>query len=156
MAAKHAAEQTPRELRVVPTRFLPQGIAALLAFNYEADLETNVQLMRDAAERVASIEVTRAVRSAQVQGWQVERGQSLGLLDGDVVAVAESLQDAALGALARCEPERREIVTIYTGMDVQDRWATELARAVRDAHPHLEVEVAEGGQPHYPYILSVE
>jgi uncharacterized protein len=156
MAANHAAEQTPRELRVVPTRFLPQGIAALLAFNYEADLETNVRLMQDAAERVASIEVTRAVRSAQVQGWQVERGQSLGLLDGDVVAVAESLQDAALGALARCEPERREIVTIYTGTDVQDRWATELARAVRDAHPHLEFEVAEGGQPHYPYILSVE
>ena len=156
MAARHAAEQTPRTLRVVPTRSLPQGMAALLAFNYEADLETNVRLMEAASARVATIEVTRAVRSAQVQGWQVERGQSLGLLDDDLVAVAEDLTEAALGALARCQPEGREIVTIYSGADVAPEWAAALAEAVRAAHPHLEVEVADGGQPHYPYILSVE
>jgi uncharacterized protein len=165
LAAQHAAEQTPRALRVVPTRFLPQGIAALLAFNYEADLETNAGLMQEAAGRIATIEVTRAVRSAQIQGsshdpastgWQVERGRSLGLLDGDLVAVEDDLKDAALGALARCQPERREIVTIYAGAGVSADQARELAEAIRAAHANLDVEVAEGGQPHYPYILSVE
>ncbi|HYU17625.1 MAG TPA: DAK2 domain-containing protein [Chloroflexota bacterium] len=156
MAAQRAAEQTPRALRVVPTRSLPQGVAALLAFNYEADLEINVGLMQDAASRVASIEVTRAVRSAQVQGWQVERGQSLGLLDGDLVAVAEDVLGAVIGALARCQPETREIVTIYSGADVPLARAEELAESIRATYPHVEVELAEGGQPHYPYILSVE
>ncbi len=156
MAAMHASDQTPRTLRVAPTRSLPQGVAAAMAFNYEADLETNLRLMEQAIRQVASIEVTRAVRSAQVQGWQVERGQSLGLLDGDVVAVAERLTDAALAALARAEPERREIATIYTGADVAQERADELADAVRRTYPHLEVEVQPGGQPHYPYILSVE
>ncbi len=156
LAAQHAAEQTPRALRVVPTRSIPQGIAALLAFNYEADLDTNAALMSEAAGRVATIEVTRAVRSAQVQGFQVERGQSLGLLDDTLVAVAEDLVEAALSALARAEPERREIVTVYRGADTTEAQATTLAEAVRAAHPHLDVEVAAGGQPHYPYILSVE
>ena len=156
MAAQRAAECTPRTLRVVPTRSLPQGIAALMAFNYGADLDENVRLMEEAMGRVASIEVTRAVRSAQVQGWQVERGQSLGLLDDRLVAVAENLIDAALGAVAAAEPERREIVSIYTGEGVSAERGTELADAIRAAHPHLEVEVADGGQPHYPYILSLE
>ena len=156
LAAERATEQTPRALRVVPTRSLPQGIAALLAFNYEADLEANVASMSEAAERVATIEVTRAVRSAQLQGFHVERGRSLGLLDGELVAVAEDLKDAALGALARSEPERREIVTVYTGADVSDAQAEELAGTIRAAYPHLVVELADGGQPHYPYILSAE
>ncbi|MCC6178951.1 MAG: DAK2 domain-containing protein [Chloroflexi bacterium] len=156
LAARHAATQTPRALRVVPTRSAPQGIAALLAFNYEADLETNARLMEEAMGRVASIEVTRAVRSAEVQGWHVERGQSLGLLDDALVTVSENLDDAALGALARCTPETREIVSIYYGEDVAPEHAEALAASIRAAYPHLEVDVAEGGQPHYPYILSVE
>jgi hypothetical protein len=156
LAARHAAEQSPRTLRVIPTRSLPQGVAALLAFNYEADLDENVRLMAEAASRVATIEVTRAVRSAQTQGWHVERGQSLGLLDDRLVAVAENLVDAALGAVAKAEPERRELVSIYTGEGVSVERGEELAEAIRAAHPHLEVDVAAGGQPHYPYILSLE
>ena len=156
LAARHAAEQSPRTLRVVPTRSLPQGIAALLAFNYEADLDENVRLMEEAASRVASIEVTRAVRAAQLQEWHVERGQSLGLVDDRLVAVAENLVDVALGAVAKAEPERRELVSIYTGEGVSAERGEELAAAIRAAYPHLDVEVAAGGQPHYPYILALE
>ena len=156
LAVTQAAEQTPRALRVVPTRSLPQGVAALLAFNYEADLDTNARLMEEAAGRVRTIELTRAVRSAQLQGWQVERGQCLGLLDDELVAVADDLVTAGLDALARCEPALREIVTVYVGADVEPERASGLADAIRTAYPQLEVEVAEGGQPHYPYILSVE
>jgi DAK2 domain fusion protein YloV len=156
MAAQQAAEQTPRTVRIVPTRSLPHGIAALLAFNYQEDLDTNVRLMEEAAQRVVSIEVTLAERSAEVDGQRVEQGQVLGLLDNALVAVADSLIEAALGALARAEPDRREIVTVYSGADVSRDQTEALLEAIQAAHPHLETEIVEGGQPHYPYIISVE
>jgi DAK2 domain fusion protein YloV len=156
MAAQHAAEQTPRTVRIVPTRSLPQGIAALLAFNYGEDLDTNVQLMTEAAGRVASIEVTRAERTTEVEGHHVEQGQALGLLDDKIAAVADSLTDAALGALAQVELEAREIVTVYWGTGASRDEAGALCEAILAAHPHLETEIAEGGQPHYPFIISVE
>jgi DAK2 domain fusion protein YloV len=156
LAAQQAAEQTPRTVRIVPTRSLPRGIAALFAFNYQEDLDTNVRLMAEAAERVASIEVTLAERAAEVDGQHVEPGQALGLLDGRLAAVADTLTAAALGALARAEPERREIVTIYWGAGASRDQTDALRDAIQAAHPHLEPEIVEGDQPHYPYIISVE
>jgi dihydroxyacetone kinase-like predicted kinase len=156
LAAQQAAKASPRTLRVVPTRTVPQGIAALLAFNYEADLETNVALMTDAASAVVSIEVTRAVRPADVDGLHIEVGQFVGLLDDALVAVANDETAVTLAALAKAEPERREIVTIYWGEDASRAGASALREAINAAYPNLEVEVAAGGQPHYPYIISLE
>ena len=156
LAAQHAAEQTPRNVKVVPTRSLPRGIAALLAFNYDADLDTNVELMAEAAGRVATIEVTLAERSADVDGWHVEPGQALGLLDDTIVAVSGTLTAAALDALAKAEPDAREIVTIYWGSGATRDQVDELCEAIHTAYSHLETEVVEGGQPHYPFIISVE
>lgn len=156
LAARQAAEQTPRSVRIVPTRSLPQGIAALLAFNYGEDLDTNVQLMEGAAERVASIEVTVADRDSEANGQAIEKGRALGLLDDEIVAITDTLTEASLGALALAEPEGREIVTIYWGAGSSRDEAGELCEAIQDAHPHLETEIVEGGQPHYPYIISVE
>jgi DAK2 domain fusion protein YloV len=156
LAAQQAAKASPRTLRVVPTRTVPQGIAALLAFNYEADLETNVALMTDAASAVVSIEVTRAVRPADVDGLHIEVGQFVGLLDDALVAVANDETAVTLAALAKAEPERREIVTIYWGEDASRARASALREAINAAYPNLEVEVAAGGQPHYPYIISLE
>jgi dihydroxyacetone kinase-like predicted kinase len=141
---------------VVPTRSLPSGIAALLAFNYQEDLDDNVRLMEEAAGRAASIEVTVAERDSDVKGLPIEKGQALGLLDDEIVAVSETLMDAALGALAQAEPDAREIVTIYWGSGTSREQARELCEAVQDAYGHLETEVVEGGQPHYPFIISVE
>jgi len=156
LAAQQAAEQTPRTVRIVPTRSVPQGIAALLAFNYGEGLDTNVQLMGEAVSRVASIEVTRAERTTEVDGHQVRQGQALALLDDKIVAVRDSLADAALQALAQTDPASREIVTVYWGVGASRDQAEELCEAIQSAHPHLETEIAEGGQPHYPFILSVE
>jgi dihydroxyacetone kinase-like predicted kinase len=156
MAARQAAEQTPRSVRIVPTRSLPQGIAALLAFNYGEGLDTNEQLMQEAAGRVASIEVTIADRASEANGRPIEQGQVLGLLDDEIVAVAEAPIEAALGALALAEPDGREIVTIYWGQGATRDRAQELCEAIQAAHPHLETEIVEGGQPHYPFIISVE
>jgi len=156
MAAQQAAEQTPRSVRIVPTRSVPQGIAALLAFNFGEDLDTNVQLMAAAARNVASIEVTVAEKRTEVKGQQIEPGQALGLLDDEIVAVMATLPEAALGALALAEPAAREIVTIYWGAGTSRDQAGALCEAIQAAYPHLETEIVEGGQPHYPYIISVE
>jgi DAK2 domain fusion protein YloV len=156
LAAQQAAEASPRTLRVVPTRTVPQGIAALLAFNYQADLETNVALMEEAASLVASIEVTRAARPADVDGLHIEAGQYVGLLDDALVAVDEDHTAVALATLAKAEPERRELVTIYWGEGASWDDAVALCEAIGHAYPNLEAEVVEGGQPHYPYIISVE
>jgi DAK2 domain fusion protein YloV len=156
MAAEQAAAQTPRSLRIVPTTNLPDGIAALLAFNYGEDMDTNVQLMQEAAERVTSIAVTLAERTTNVGGRHVEQGQALGLVDEKIVAVADTLEDAALAALAQTDPDRREIVTLYWGAGATREQTGVLRDAILNAHPHLETEIVEGGQPHYPYIISVE
>jgi DAK2 domain fusion protein YloV len=156
LAAQQAAEASPRTLRVVPTRTVPQGIAALLAFNYQADLETNVALMTEAASLVASIEVTRSARQADIDGLHIEPGQYVALLDDAMVAVDDDHTAVTLTALAKADPERREIVTIYWGEGASRDGATALCESIGSAHPNLEAEVAEGGQPHYPYIISVE
>ncbi len=82
--------------------------------------------------------------------------ETLGLLADEIVAVADTLTEASLGALANAEPDGREIVTIYWGAGVSRDQAGELCEAIQAAHPHLETEIVEGGQPHYPYIIAVE
>jgi DAK2 domain fusion protein YloV len=156
LAAQQAAQQTPRTVRVAPTRTMPHGIAALLAFNYAEDLDTNVALMQDAAGRVASIEVTVAERTADVDGQHVEQGQAIALLDGAMVAASDTIVSAAMAALAKAEPDDREIVTIYWGPDTTRDEAGELRDAINATYAHLETEIVEGGQPHYPFIISVE
>jgi dihydroxyacetone kinase-like predicted kinase len=112
--------------------------------------------MEEAAGRAASIEVTVAERDSEANGLRIRQGQALGLLDNEIVAVAETLIDAALGALARAEPDAREIVTIYWGPGTTREQARELCEVIQAAYGHLETEVVEGGQPHYPFIISVE
>ncbi|MCC7369685.1 MAG: DAK2 domain-containing protein [Chloroflexi bacterium] len=156
LAAQQAAQQTPRTVKIVPTRSLPHGIAALLAFNYGEDLDTNVQLMEASAAHVTAIEVTTAERSAEIDGVAVQQGQAIALLDDKLVAAGGSLTEATLGALGQADASDRDIVTVYYGADATMDDAVALTDAIAGAYPHLETEIAEGGQPHYPYILSVE
>jgi uncharacterized protein len=156
MTARHAIELTPHRLEVIPTETVPQGIGALLAFNFQADLQTNVEAMRQAAHAVHTIEATRAVRDAQVDGLSVRSGQSLGIFDGKVVAVDVTPDRAVLRALDHAPVQSLEIVTIYHGQGVTPAAAQALASSIREAHPGLAVEVVSGGQPHYPYVVSLE
>jgi dihydroxyacetone kinase-like predicted kinase len=156
MTARQILDLTPHTVEVVPTTTAPQGIGALLAFNFQADLQSNVQAMTQAARSVHSIEVARAVREAEVDGVAVRSGQSLGILDGRVVAVDESPERAVLRALDHAPVASLEIVTIYHGEGATDASAHALASAIRQAHPGLAVEVVSGGQPHYPYVVSLE
>jgi DAK2 domain fusion protein YloV len=156
LTAEQVQSLTQKTIEVVPTKTIPQGVAALLAFDYEADLETNAQSMNNAWSAVKSVEVTRAVRSTRLGGLDIKKKQAIGFLDGDLVAVADKTDEVLAEALARVNLDKAEVVTIYYGADTQQTEAERVAAAIRQQYPQLQVEVVQGGQPHYNYIASVE
>jgi len=156
MAAEQSRELTDKEVVVIPTRFVPQGVAALLALNYQADLETNVKAMKRAMEDVETGEVTLATRSATVNGVEVADGEIIGLLNGELEVNGQSAEEVVRGLLGEMVSRDREIITLYYGEDVSEEEAHALAELLEEDCPEQDIEVVQGGQPHYLYIISVE
>lgn len=156
MAARQTATLSQKQIEVLPTRTAPQGIAALLGFNFQADLATNVRAMTSAMLQVHTAEVTTAVRDAAVDGVGVRAGQTIGLLDGDLVAADDDQQVVIDDLLGRMALGQCEIVTIYYGAGVDGGVAAALAEQIAARFPALEVEVQAGGQPLYEYIIAAE
>ena len=156
LAAEQARELTAKKAEVVPTESIPQGIAALLAFNHEADFEANLTAMETARATVRTVEVTRAVRKAKFGDLVMAKGQPIGFLDGELVVAGTSMSQVIAEVLDQIDLEESEIITLYYGADTQGAEAEQIAEALRQKYPKLEVEVIYGGQPHYNYILSVE
>ena len=156
LTARQVEGLTNKTVRVVGSKTTPQGIGALLAFNYQVDLETNVGIMEQAAQNVRTIEVTTAVRSAQLNGLKVEEGQVIALCDGDLAVSGEDIPSVVKEALAQARIEESEIVTLYYGDNMTKENAEGLMRELSALYPGLEFELVEGGQPHYHYIISLE
>jgi DAK2 domain fusion protein YloV len=156
LTAEQVTSLTTKSVGVVPTETIPQGVAALLAFDYEADFETNVQIMKDTKSAVKSIEITRAVRSVQLGGLKIKKKQAIGFLDGDLVAVDDKTTGALNQVLAKLDLNQAEVITIYYGADTGLAEAEQVSLSVRERYPQLQIEVVQGGQPHYNYIVSVE
>lgn len=156
MAAQQARELSQKKVVVVPTKTIPQGISALLAFNYQADLETNAQMMERAAQDVQTAEITTATRDAQINGVSVEEGKIIGLLDGELTASGDTLEEVVREVLRQMKTDEQEIITVYYGEDISSTAAERLADEIRASYPDQEVELVDGGQPHYHYILSAE
>ncbi|MGD9115738.1 MAG: DAK2 domain-containing protein [Dehalococcoidia bacterium] len=156
LTAGQVQSLTEKTVVVVPTTTIPQGVAALLAFDYEADMDTNAQNMEKAREVVKSVEVTRAVRSTTLGGLEIKKKQAIGFLDGDLVAVGNNPDDVVQEALSKAELDKAEVITIYFGDDTTSEEAEAVGDALDKKHSHLQVEVVQGGQPHYNYIVSVE
>jgi len=155
-AASQVQSLTSKKVKVVPTRNIPQGIAAFLAFGYDLNLENNAQAMEKAISKVRAIEVTRAVRDTCLSGLEIRKGQFIAMLnDEDLIARADKVGDVILEALGKAGAEKSGIVTIYYGAEIKDVEAQEIAQEIRDRY-HTEVEVVYGGQPHYNYIISLE
>jgi hypothetical protein len=156
MAAQQAAGVSEKHVAVVPTRSLPQGVAALLALDQAGTLDDNVTAMLRVAKEVITGEVTWAIRDVELNGIEVREGDAIALLDGQLVVDTGSVEEAVRWLLAEVELEDRELVTMYYGDSVGEDQANELAEALTEAYPELEFEVVDGGQPHYPYIISIE
>lgn len=156
MAARQAQSLTQKQVRIIPSETIPQGIAALLAFNYEADLETNAQAMTRALATVQTAEITTAIRDANVNGIDVRRGQVIGLLNGTLIAVGLTLEQVVHQVLDNMEAARCEIITVYYGADVSEADAQAMADKIREWTAGPEIELVNGGQAYYAYILSAE
>ena len=144
------------KLCVVPSRSIPQGVAALLAFNPEGTLDSNLGAMERALTTVKTVEVTRAVRPAAIGGLAVEEGHHIGLLEGELVASGDSAVSALQQTLIKGQPTRGQLTTLYWGGDMEEAGALEAAAQLRGSIPGMEVEVVYGGQPFYQFIASLE
>jgi DAK2 domain fusion protein YloV len=144
-----------QEVKVVPTRNLPQGISALLAFDVRADVDSNCRRMQAAIEKVRAIEVTRAVRDSSADGKDIKTGDAIAVVDGHIDVVGGDY-DEVIEAALRQQADDPELITVYRGDGVSDEEAERLVDRLRSAHPTTEFEVQLGGQDHYPYVLSLE
>ena len=143
------------EVRVVPTRNLPQGITALLAFDPSASLDENCDRMLTAIATVRAVEVTRAVRDTKVNGHDIKVGDVIAVVD-DVITQVGSEYRAVIEAVLNAETKKPELVTVYRGQEVSADEADTLVASLRETHPGTEFELQAGGQEHYPYVLSLE
>jgi len=156
MTAQQARELSQKKVVVVPTKTIPQGVSAVLAFNYQADLETNAQMMQRATHGVQTTEITTATRAAQINGVSVEEGEIIGLLNGALTASGNTLEEVVQEMLRQMKANEHEIITIYCGEGIAGTEPERLADEIRASYPDQEVELVDGGQPHYHYILSAE
>ena len=156
LTANQIQSLTAKTVKVVPTETIPQGVAALLAFDYEAEMERNTQLMEKAKSAVRSIEVTRTVRSTQLNGLKIKKKQAIGLLDGKLVMAADKNTSVLNEMFAVLNLDQAEVITIYYGADTEEAEAQQVNANISEKHPNLQVEVVQGGQPHYNYIISIE
>jgi DAK2 domain fusion protein YloV len=156
MAARQSCQLTDKTVAVVPSRFVTQGVAALLALNYQADLETNVESMQRAMEDIETGEITFATRSATVNGVAVADGEIIGLHNGELKVSGATIEEVARDLLRAMNSRDREIITLYYGEDIGEEEAHELADLLQGDWPEQDIEVIPGGQPHYHYIISVE
>lgn len=156
LTAEQVHSLTRKTIAVLPVETIPQGVSALLAFDYEAGFEQNVKSMAKAKSAVKSIEITRAVRATTLGELSVKKKQAIGFLDGDLVAVDDNTGEALSKVLARVDLDTAEVVTIYFGAEAKQAEAEEAGSSIHEKYPHLQVEVVRGGQPHYDYIVSVE
>ena len=156
MAANQAKEVTVKQVAVVPSRTVPQGLAAMLALQPDGEVAVVAERMTQALSQVKTGEITIAVRNVEIDGVNVKEGQVIALLDGKLVISTSSVEEGCLGLLEKAGALEHEIITLFYGQDMQRNEANRIADIVRAKYPKQEVEVQEGGQPHYQFIVSVE
>jgi DAK2 domain fusion protein YloV len=156
LSARQTVDLTDKEIYIVPTDTLPQGIAAMTGFNFEADFATNCQVMTETANNVQTAEITTAVRAVQMSGVRVREGDFIGLINGNLAVAGQNMELVIRDTLQRMNIDRYEIVTLYYGEDVTAHEAQETAKRIKAQYSHIEIEVVDGGQPYYAYILSAE
>lgn len=155
-AANQARELSKKEVEIIPTQSIPQGIAAMIGFNYLGDLPTNVNAMTRAAANVQTAEITTATRSVSLDGIDVKQGQVIGLVDGMLAASGDDRVEVTMRLLKEMRTGDKEIVTVFYGDSITPDEAEVLADQIRHKYLSQEVEIINGGQPHYHYIVSVE
>ena len=156
MAADQAAEVADVPVVVVPSKTVSQGMTAMLAFNGEQSLEENKTAMTEMLDSVVSGQITNAIRDTAIDGVEIHEGDYLGMVDGKIILSEADKYQATLDTLNKMISEDIEIITIIVGEEGTQAEAEKLSEAIEASYPDLEVEIHEGKQPVYPYLLSAE
>jgi len=156
LAANQAKEVTVKNVHVIPTRTVPQGLAAMLAVQPDGELDSVAEKMTKAFSSVKTGEITIATRTVEIDGVSVKDGQVIALLDGKLTLAAESVEQGVMDLLEKANAEEAEIVSMFYGENMTHAEANRIADVIREKYPSLEVELQEGGQPHYQFIISIE
>lgn len=154
--ANQVQSLTEKKIKVVPTKTIPQGVVALLAFDYEADFKANAEIMEKALTSVKTIEITRAIRATNINGLTIKKRQPIGLLDDELITAGDTDLDVIKTILAELGMKEAEVVTIYYGEGIEAAEAEKISASIMTQYPKLQVELIKGGQPHYSYIISIE
>jgi uncharacterized protein len=156
LAAQAAKEVTVKKLFIVPSKTIPQGLSAMMHLDLDEDVEKIAEKMNKAIDDIISGEITVATRSVEIDGVSVEKDQVISLLNGKLVCSAESIEEAVMVMLAKANAEDYELITLFYGQDLSIQEANRITDLVRKEYSSLEVELQDGGQPHYQFIISVE
>ena len=156
LAAKQVVGLTQKKVHILETRSVPEGVAAVVSFRPDRSGAENVAAMKGEAERVQTIEVTHAVRDTRSNGLKVKKGDVIGLINEKLEFAGSDYADVVNKALGKLGPNSYELVTVYRGEGASEADLASLRSSIQSSYPGLEVEVQQGGQQHYPFILSVE
>ena len=157
LAAEQAAKLSEeKKLHVIPSRSVPEGISAMFCYEHDADPDEMEAAMKDAIQHVDTATVTYAVRDTSIGDKQIKEGNILGMLNDEIEVVAEDVMEGTKELLRNAITEESEVVSIYYGADTAEEDAKELSAFIEEEFPDCEVEVQDGGQPLYYYIISIE
>lgn len=156
LAATQVKELVQRNVEVIPTKTVPQGITALLAFDGEKSYSENLKNMSNAFKKVKTGEITYAVRDSGYNGHEIKAGDFLGIIEGEIVKSDKDIDQVVFTVIQQMVDDESEIITIFYGEEIQEEDARLLAEKTANSYPDLEIELHYGGQPLYYYIISVE
>ncbi len=157
LAANQAQSLTKdKDILVIPTRTVPQGITAIINYMPEADVDTNEEAMNEGIKHVRTGQVTYAVRDTHIDDKEIHEGDIMGIGDAGILAVGQSVEGTAKEMLSQLTDEDTELISLYYGQDVLEEDALRFAKEVEELYPDADVDTHFGGQPIYYYVLSVE
>jgi DAK2 domain fusion protein YloV len=156
LAAEAAAELTVKEVHVIKSKTVPQGLAAMMRLAPDGDFDKVAQEMSQAIEEVQTGEITTATRTVDIDGVKVKEGQIIGMLNGKLIVAAPDLVEACLSLLRKVDMDEFELITMFHGNNIKPEQVEKIAGIIQDTYPDHEVEIQAGGQPHYQFIFSIE
>ena len=157
LAANQAQSLTKdKDIIVIPTKTVPQGITAVISYMPEADVDANLETMQEAVKNVRTGQVTYAVRDTKIDDKVIHEGDIMGIGDQGILSVGQSVEETARDMLAQLVDDDSELISLYYGQDIKEEDAAAFARTVEELYPDIDIDVHMGGQPIYYYILSVE
>ena len=168
LAANQAQSLTKdKDIIVIPTKTVPQGITAVISYMPEADVDANLEAMQEAIKNVKTGQVTYAVRDTKIDDKVIHEGDIMGIGDQGILSVGqsvedttkdmlESVEDTTKDMLAQLVDDDSELISLYYGQDIPEEDAQNFAQSIEELYPDVDIDVHMGGQPIYYYVLSVE